>query len=228
VWQALHAELKAQNFTVITVAFDSRDGAAKPWIDEAQPEHPTLIDPFHHVADLYNMDNVNLAVWIDETGRMVRPVESAGVTEGFRRMNRSTGEVPEAVINHTQAVKTVYHDALRDWVNKGKDSEHVLDDDALRASLNLPTDDTAGAHAAFTLGQYLIASGNAAEGDALVARASELHPASWAIWRQGAELDDRGLAATADFWQRVDALGKAHYYAPVDMAGMPDGPGPGD
>ena len=214
-----------QGFTVITVAFDSRDGAAKPWVDEAQPEHPTLIDPFHHVADLYNMDNVNLAVWIDETGRIVRPVESAGVTEGFRRMNRSTGEVPDAVTTHTQPVKSVYHDALRDWVSRGEASDHALDAAQVRARLKLPTDDVMTAHAAFTLGQYLIASGNATEGDAWVTRASELHPVSWAIWRQGAELDSRGLAATADFWQRVDALGKTPYYEPVEMAGMPAAPG---
>jgi hypothetical protein len=77
------------------------------------------------------------------------------------------------------------------------------------------------AHTAFALGQYLIGSGKAAEGNALVEQASELHPESWAIWRQGAELDERGLAATADFWTRVDALGSTPYYAPIDMPGMP-------
>ncbi|MDP6346732.1 MAG: redoxin domain-containing (seleno)protein, partial [Alphaproteobacteria bacterium] len=31
-----------------------------------------------------------------------------------------------------------------------------------------------------------------------------------------------GLAAGPDFWARVDALGERRYYAPVDMAGMPE------
>lgn len=221
MWQELYAELKAQNFTVVSIAFDSRDGAAQPWVDEAKPDYVTLIDPFHHVASLYNMVNVNIAVWIDEQGRIVRPPESAGVTEGFRKMNRQTGEVPTAVTEHTNAVKTRYHDALRDWVRNGQASQFAMDEATARAALSLPTDDIMIAHAAFALGQYLIGSGNTAEGEDLVNQASELHPESWSIWRQGAQLDERGLAATADFWTRVDALGSKHYYAPIEMSGMP-------
>lgn len=223
MWQALHAELKEQNFTVVSVAFDSRDGAAIPWVDEAKPEYPTLIDPFHHVADLYNMVNVNQAVWIDESGRIVRPTETAGVTEGFRKMDRQTGQLPDDVVEETNLVKSLYHDALRDWVKNGAASQYALSEEQARAQLSLPGNDSSRAHASFVLGQYLIASGNREEGDQLVAQASELHPESWAIWRQGAELNERGLAATADFWQRVDKLGARKYYEPVNMAGMPSG-----
>ena len=104
---------------------------------------------------------------------------------------------------------------------KGAASEYAFDEDAARARLSLPDDDVAQAHARFTLGQYLIAAGQADEGDALVSAASALHPDSWAIWRQGAELDERGLAATEAFWRRVDALGDQRYYETVDMPGMP-------
>lgn len=222
MWQELYLELQANNFTVITVAFDSRDGAAQPWVELAKPDYLTLVDPFHHVAELYNMVNVNQAVWIDEQGCIVRPTETAGVTEGFRQIDQQTGALPESVSTTAAQVKSVYHTALRDWVEKGADSEYALAKQQTRAQLQLPTSNIVKAHTAFVLGQYLLASGNTEEGDALVATASELHPDSWAIWRQGAELDERGLAATSDFWDRVDELGSRKYFASIDMRGMPD------
>jgi hypothetical protein len=39
--------------------------------------------------------NVPTAVWIDETGRIVRPAEPAGAADGFRTMNPTTYEMPE-------------------------------------------------------------------------------------------------------------------------------------
>ena len=223
MWQELHAELSTKGFTVVSVALDSRDGAAQPWIDQADPNpaYPTLLDPFHHVADLFNLANVNIATWINEDGKIVRPPESAGVTEGFRNMDRKTGEVPTQVSENAALVRSVYHDALRDWVANGAKSEFALSDAATRDAMSLPTENTVQAHAMFVLGQYLIGAGKTDEGNELVSRASTLHPESWAIWRQGAPLDDRGLAATAEFWQRVDALGEKKYYEPVAMPGMP-------
>jgi hypothetical protein len=34
-------------------------------------------------------------------------------------------------------------------------------------------------------------------------------------------VNDTGLAALPEFWDRVDALGEKRYYLPVDMKGMP-------
>lgn len=221
MWQELYTELKDRNFMLIAVAFDSRSGAAAPWVKEAKPDYPVLVDQFHHVADLYNMVNVNQAVWIDEAGRIVRPTESAGAYEAFRQRDPMTGEIPVAAAHTARRVQTLYHDALRDWVSRGADSRFAFDEAAVRAHLNLPSDDVAMAHASFMLGQYLVATGRVDEGNRRVAQASELHPDSWAIWRQGADLDERGLAATADFWRRVDALGEKRYYERVDMPGMP-------
>src|SRR5215467_14622185 len=80
---------------VIAVAMDSREADALPWIEAAKPTYPTLIDREHRLADLYGVVNVPQAVWIDEAGRIVRPAEAAGAYEGFRRMNRTTREMPE-------------------------------------------------------------------------------------------------------------------------------------
>lgn len=221
MWQELYTELKDEGFMIVAVAFDSRAGAAGPWIEEASPTYVTLIDRYHHVAELYRMVNVNQAVWIDEEGTIVRPTESAGAYEGFRKSSRGTVAMPPEVAQIVADARATYHDALRDWVRKGSASEFAFTPEQARAHLLPPSADTARAHAAFTLGRYLIGIGREEEGDGLQQQASRLHPDSWNFWRQGAGLNEKGLAAQPDFWERVDALGEKKYYAAVDMKGMP-------
>lgn len=221
MWQALHEELGEHGFTVIAVAMDSRDGDALPWIEAARPTYPTLIDRDHRLADLYHIVNVPQAVWIDERGRIVRPPEPAGAYEGFRAMNRTTREMPQDVAALTTQAKSTYLDAIRDWVRRGADSVHAFDEGRAREHVPAPSDDTARAHAMFRLGQLLIRRGDREEGDRWLEEASRLHPESWCIWRQRAGVNEAGLAAQPDFWQRVDALGSNRYYARVDMEGMP-------
>ena len=221
MWQALYQELAPRNFTVLAVAMDSRPDAPRPWIEAAQPGYPCLIDRDHYVADLYHMVNVPQAVWIDETGQIVRPTESAGAYEGFRAMDRATRKVPEAVAKITAGAKRTYAAAVRDWVLHGARSEFAFDEAAARAHVPLPTEETVRAHAAFRLGQYLLRTGRGGEGDRYLAEAIRLHPDSWNLWRQRAEPNALGLAAGPEFWARVDALGERKYYAAGDMKGMP-------
>ena len=206
---------------VIAVAMDSREGDPLPWIDAAKPTYPTLIDREHRLADLYGIVNVPQAVWIDETGRIVRPAEPAGAYEGFRQMNRATRELPEEVAQRTARAKTLYLDAIRDWARNGERSAYAFSPEQARAHLPAVTEDAATAQAVFRLAQYLIRHGEPAEAERRIGEASRLHPDSWCIWRQGAGVTELGLAAQPDFWQRVDALGAKRYYAPVDMPGMP-------
>ncbi len=94
---------------MITVALDSSPEEARPYIEEAAPTHPSLIDTEHVVAELYSMINVPTVVWIDEAGHIVRPndiefsndafidfhgKESAPHIEALRHWARS-GELPE-------------------------------------------------------------------------------------------------------------------------------------
>ena len=37
------------------------------------------------------------------------------------------------------------------------------------------------------------------------------------MWRQAAQKNERGLAASAAFWERVDALGDRPYYRLADV-----------
>lgn len=221
MWQALQDELADQRFVVIAVAMDSRPGDPVPWIEAAKPTYPALIDRDHRLAELYGIVNVPQAVWIDEMGRIVRPAEPAGAYEGFRKMNRTTREMPEEAAGLTARAKTTYLEAIRDWVRNGTRSPHAFTADQARAHVPALSDDAVAAQALFRLGQALIRRGDVDEGNRRIRDASRLHPDSWCIWRQGAGVTEQGLAAQADFWQRVDSLGERRYYARVDMPGMP-------
>jgi hypothetical protein len=221
VWQALYEELSDRGFVVIAVAMDSREGDALPWIEAAKPTYPVLIDRDHRLGELFGIVNVPQAVWIDERGRIVRPAESAGAYEGFRKMNRATREVPDEVAKLTADAKSTYVNAVRDWVLRGAESEHAFSADRARRHLPALTEDAAPAQAMFRLGQFLIRHSKPEEGQRWLEEATRRHPDSWCLWRQQAGVNEMGFAALPDFWERVDALGDKRYYARVDMKGMP-------
>jgi hypothetical protein len=217
VWQALHEAGKDHGFTVLAVALDE-PAAARPWIEQAAPAYPCLIDREHRTAELYHMVNVPTAVWIDEQGRMVRPPENAGSTDAFRRMDRTTLAVPDDAMAERARVKTAYFDAARDWALRGSASPYALDGQGVRSRLAVPDGSIAQAHAHFRLAQMLVQAGRVDEADAHFAEASRLHPDSWAIWRQAAPKGANGIAGGPEFMKRVDALGERPYYPPVELA----------
>jgi hypothetical protein len=217
VWQSLFDDVKDHRFTVLAVAMDQPE-AARPWIEQAQPTYPCLIDRDHHLADLYNLVNVPQALWIDEQGRIVRPPEIAGWNDGFRQRDRETMTLPEAALAERVRIKNQYIDAVRDWVLHGAASVNALDEARAAAKLKLPPDTAAEAHARFRLGLHLLRQGQTDEAQALMAEATRLNPDSWAMWRQAAEKDQRGIASGPEFWARVDALGSRQYYEPADIA----------
>ena len=219
MWQSLYADLEDSGFVVVAVAMDVPE-AARPWIEAAKPDYPCLIDRNHHVADLYNMVNVPQAVWIDEAGRIVRPAENAGSSDAFRKMDRVTKQMMPEQLKERERTKSTYIAAVRDWVSKGPASEFVYDAAQARARLRLPDAAIAEAHAHFRLAQHLLRHGKRDEAATHFSEASRLHPESWSIWRQAAEKDATGLAASAEFWARVDALGDRPYHRPIDMKGV--------
>src|SRR4051812_29601942 len=98
--------------------------SAGPFIEQAKPTHPSLIDAEHRVSELYNMVNVPSAVWIDEAGRIVRPPETAGTGDEWRGMMKE-GISPEQAAAMRDR-RNAYQDAIRDWVAKGADSIYAL------------------------------------------------------------------------------------------------------
>ena len=202
---------------IVAVAEESRGAEhARQWIEQAKAEYWCLIDAEHHVAELYGMVNVPQAVWIDETGHIVRPPETAGSTDHFRMMDLTTRSLAPEHQAARNAARTAYLDAVRDWVLSGR---YALPADAALERLPRVTPEIAQAHAHFRLGVWLRRHGNAAEGDAHLAEASRLHPDSWNMWRQTADLDEVGKAGGAEFWRRVRALGERPYYPPPDLSG---------
>ena len=212
VWQQLYSELKDNNFMVVAVAEESRGADhARPWIDQAKSDYWQLIDTEHRLEDLYNLVNVPQAVWIDEQGTIVRPPETAGSTDHFRRMDLKTRTMSPKDQEERLAARTAYMDAVRAWVTTGK---YALPANAARATLPKVTPEMAEARARFRLGVWLRANGRAAEGDKQMAEASRLYPDSWSMWRQAADLDEVGKASSLEFWNRVQALGDKPYYPP--------------
>lgn len=220
VWQQVYDDMKDRGFVVIAVAMDTAE-AARPYVEAARPTYPCLVDCDHRVAAAYGMVNVPEAVWIDETGQIVRPAENAGSWDGFRRRDRTTGVMPKEDMELIVRAKRTYMDAVRDWAVHGAASRHVPDERTRRERQRRPSDDVARAHVHFRLGGRLLRSGKSDEALAHFETARRLHPDSWTIWRQTAGRNDQGFAAGPDFWARVDALGERRYYPRVEIDGMP-------
>ena len=217
MWQQLFDGLKGEAFMIVAIAEESRGAEhAQQWIEQAGAKYWCLIDTEHRVADLYGMVNVPQAVWIDEAGRIVRPPETAGSTDHFRLMDRTTRTLAPEYQAARQDARAAYLDAVRDWVLTGK---HALPADTAARRLPRITPEIALAQAHFRLGVWLRRQGNAVESDAHLAEASRLHPESWNMWRQAADLDEVGKASGEAFWQRVQALGERAYYPPPDLTG---------
>ena len=215
MWQQLYGEIKDTGTMIVAIAEESRGAEhARQWIEAASAEYWCLIDTDHRVADLYGMINVPQSVWIDETGRIVRPPETTGSTDHFRRMDLKTRTMAPQDQAARNAARAAYLDAVRAWARSG---EHALPADVARQRLPANTPEIAQAHAHFRLGVWLRAHGRTAEADRHLAEASRLHPDSWNMWRQAADLEEVGKASGAAFWQRVHALGDKPYYPPPDF-----------
>jgi hypothetical protein len=144
----------------------------------------------------------------------VRPPEVAGSNDGFRAMDRTTNTVHDEVLAERKRVKSAYFAAVRDWAVRAAATRYALDAKEVTARLRMPDAPSAEAHARFRLAQALSHEGRVEEANAQFAHATRLHPESWAMWRQSAPKDARGLASGTEFWKRVDALGDKPYYPP--------------
>ncbi len=143
---------------MITVAIDKSADDARPWIEAANPTHPSLIDTTHVIADLYNT--------IDERGRIVRPNDVAFGTDTF---------------THITGLRAATHlAALRAWV-RGETT--VLPEARIRALQSLPTDDDQRARAEFGLGEWLHNRGRTEAAARHFAKAGELAPHDFTIRR---------------------------------------------
>lgn len=163
------------------------------------------------------MVNVPNAVWINEEGRIVRPPEPAGASDGFRAMDQKTFKMPDEAVAKSREVKRAYLDGLRDWVARGEASPWALPKADVLPRMKPVTADHELAATNFALARYLHTRGNPADAAPYFAEAIRLHPENWSYKRQAWALEDPAKAGGPEFWAAVEALGAERYYPPIHM-----------
>jgi glutathione peroxidase-family protein len=252
VWEVLYQELKDDGFEILAVALDTGGKAAvepsircddldsvpsslrsvmgwsaDAWERRAAPTYTCLIDREHVVADLYGINNVPLAVWIDEDGRIVRPAEPAGATDNHRQLDPSTFELPAHEAQRLESNRGRYWDAIRDWVDNGEASRFALSPDEVREAAKRPDADDVRAALHAKVGRHLFDLGHSDAAAEHFREAARLCPDHWNYRRQGMVLAPEmvgQLNAGKDFFDAVAALGTRPYYDHLALDGIEPDP----
>lgn len=226
MWQERREELHPQGLEIVTVALDAAGvDAAGPWIAKAGARHPSLIDRAHVTDALFGIVNVPTGVWIDESGTIVRPPETA---HPWRPAYKDREVPADATPEQRERIETVralnvenerYVGALRDWVARGAKSRFALaPDEVLRRSRPRPLGE-AEAAAHFALGQALHDAG---ERDAAIAHFREAHrlqPTNWTYRRDAWSLSgaEHERIYGTSWMNEVKKEGVENYYPRLEM-----------
>lgn len=172
------------------MALDVEPSHTYRWIDAASPTHPSLIDSRHVTDELFGFVNIPMAVWIDETGTIVRPAEGASIERSPLRDMEIPEGLPDRMERMFREVKAIpdvsddYRAAIVDWAHCGADSPFVLAPDEVIARSQPRGDDEARAAACFELGEYLRRTVDPAAAVPWWREAHRLYPANWTYKRQ--------------------------------------------
>ena len=183
--------MKDKNFEIVAAAQDTGGTkVADRWYEKAKVTYTALVDTKHTVSSLYQMVNVPTGVWIDETGKIVRPAEVA-YSKQEHVLGQDIGDDRYAI-------------GLGDWVENGSKSSFAMPAEALQARLAVRDARQRMADAQFKLGAYFSEQGKRRPGDQALARSSaaqsrqlELSPPGLVV-RQGQgikQLHDQGPQA---------------------------------
>jgi tetratricopeptide (TPR) repeat protein len=238
VWQTLRSELHPQGLEIVTVALDTAGAeAARPWIEAANPDHPSLIDQAHILDELLGVVNVPNGVWIDERGMIVRPPEPAYPRRptSFRRHGSASqapveGELSpqqrrareiRAEVRKIRIEPEAYITALRAWVANGAASRYALAPDEVTRRSHARPPEVAEAAASFELGQYLHREGQADAAIPWFRAAHRLQPDNWTYKRQAWTFVDQEQGPNdvydGDWLSDVRTIGAENYYPPLDL-----------
>lgn len=132
------------------------------------------MDATHTVSSVFQFVNVPTGVWIDETGRVVRPAEPAWSST---RTDTFGGKALEME-------GELYVNALRDWVTNGDNSPYVLSDEEFARRVTPRSTDEMEAEATFKLAVWFQQQGNTALAAKYFQRAQTLNPNDWNYHRQ--------------------------------------------
>ena len=229
MWQELRTELHPKGLEVVAIALDVDAEAARPSIEEANADYPSLVDQAHVVDELFGIVNVPNGVWIDEEGMIVRPAEPAHpgrnpFTESFRTIDVSKlpPDVAEVLVE-ARKIRTdpdAYVAMLRDWVEHGSASRFALDPQEVVRRSRPRGNDEATAAAEFELGQHLHREG---DHDAAIPHWREAHrldPDNWTYKRNAWNFEDPGRqgrtsAYDGSWFEDVKKIGAENYYPPL-------------
>lgn len=242
MWQDLRNELFSKGLEVVTVGIDTAGAeACRPFIEAARPEHPSLIDVGHIVAERFGVINIPNGLWIDESGTIVRPAEPAFPGRPTPRAAVDMGEIPDHMrAIFTEAVKIevepeAYAAAIRDWAENGAASAHVLSPAEVVARSGPRGTDESMAAAHFALAQHLWRADDHRRAETHFAAAHRLHPTNFSYKRQAWSLATPDMGPFERYWQgpvpgredewpyesdwltEVSAMGAANYYPRVDL-----------
>lgn len=210
MWQELRDKYAPTGFELVTVGLDSMGAeGCRPFIEAANPSHPSLIDQHHVVAELFGVINIPSAIWIDEQGMIVRPAEAAPSPP--RENAELNMEIPDdlparmtEMMGYASQIRNegeVYHTALNDWITNGADSRFAMSPDKV-IERSRPRDlDKSLGHAHFELASHLQADGHHELAVKHFREAHRLVPDSWTFRRQAWSLEPVGDGPLARFWQ---------------------------
>jgi hypothetical protein len=154
-WQALRTELHDQGVEFVTVGLEMGGAEVlRPYIEDARPEHPSLIDQTHRMDALFGVTNIPSGIWIDEDGIIVRPHESA-VPPPVMRPDKDGELQPWGMGGKYGTDANQYADMVRDWAKNGLDSQYALSPGDVVARSHPQTREASEAAAHFELAQHL-------------------------------------------------------------------------
>lgn len=179
---------------MVTVCLDDAD-AARPHIEAAAPDHPSLVDPGHRMDALFGVVNVPSVVWVDEEGTVVRPPEPGWpgyprtLPAGFGVLpamgtTKETPEVDQRALLNSGQDRAGYADALRDWVEHGAASRYALSPDEVVARSRPAPPEASQAAAHFELAQHLWQAGRRDLAIPHFTASHRLQPDNWTYRRQ--------------------------------------------
>jgi hypothetical protein len=192
----------------VTVGLDAGGAdAVRPWIEKANPEHPSLVDEKHITDELFGVTNVPNAVWIDEAGMIVRPAEPANIEHSALRDMDIPEGLPDRIHEMLVEVKEIrddsdaYRAAIVDWVDKGAESAYALSPDEVVTRSQPRGRDEAEAAACFELGQHFHHAGDQPRAVRWWREAHRLDPGNWTYKRQAWSLATTTPGEPSDLMQ---------------------------
>ena len=209
VWQQVYEEINDPNFVIICAAEDTGgEAVAGPIFDAANATYVQVVDEDHIISSVFNFVNVPSAAWVDEEGRIVR------IDEGTYAKTHELSVGEQAISFGTD----VYSPALRDWVEKGADSEYVQSATTVAGNVREHSFDQLKADAAFRLANFFRAHGQKEKAEQYWDMARSLNPDSINFIRQNLTLTEVGSGGETFMKLMGEYVSQGKdYYRPLDI-----------